>query len=123
MRAAPQLEPQPASRVRQGRKVGVHYSDYAAVRGAQPYEWSWMFGPSPAEALREVLERVRFAPAEVQARAMAMGDVAILARMPADAPAHLDPGKVRPLAFIAEGLTAEETAETLRELMRQGWRP
>ena len=50
--AALQLEasPTPRSPFRRGRQIGVHFSDYAAVRAPQPFAWRWMFGPTPAEA-------------------------------------------------------------------------
>ncbi len=113
-----------AGPVRPGRQIGIHYTGFAAVRTPQPYAWQYLFGPAPAEALRVFLARVGFAPAEIKARGpLALGDVAVLARMPADAGAAFEPGKIMPLAFVAEGLTADEINEAARELMRQGWRP
>lgn len=78
--------------------------------------WLALYAVPPALAVRAILERLGRPAHAVQARPQALGDVAILARVPAEAPAWLKPATVQPLAFVASGLTAPEIAAELAVL-------
>jgi len=96
--------------VRSGRIVQVRFTDYAkpGARGGL----LTMFGPSPDQAVQDLLRRLDLGPEAIHPRAQQMGDVAILRRMPADVPREYGPGTIQPVAFV-EGLAQHEIAESL----------
>ena len=71
-----------------------------------------MFGPSPDEAVRDLLRRLGMKAEELRVVPQQMGDVAVLRRMPADAPREYAPGTVQPVAFV-DGLALNEISEAL----------
>lgn len=109
--------PAPANRVRTeptciraGRVVQVRFTDFARIPGRPGL--LTMFGPAPDQAVQDLLRRLGVSAAAIQPRAQQLGDVAILRRIPADAPPEFKPGTVQPVAFV-EGLTQHEIAESL----------
>lgn len=103
---------------RPGRVIQVRYTDFAQI--GRTGGLVTMFGPTPDEAVREILRRTVLAATDVRPKAQKLGDVALLRRMPEDAPAELNPGRVMPFAFV-EGLAEAEIASSLRLLAsRQG---
>lgn len=108
---------------RSGRVVTIRYTEFApCVALAARCRWETFYGPPTLGAVQAMLDRMGLVPAAVEARQLAGGDVALLSRMSPDAPPHLCPGKVRPVAFV-DGLTGGEIAEALAQLLRQAWRP
>jgi hypothetical protein len=100
------------ARFREGRVVCVSYSPYAPPGRETGHT---MFGPPIVGAVREILTRLGRLPAHVQPIALALGDVAI---------ATAKPGEPRvPLAFVYDGLTADEIGGALDQLAREGWEP
>ncbi|MFZ3008536.1 MAG: hypothetical protein WA047_20425 [Phenylobacterium sp.] len=96
---------------RSGRVVQIRFTDFAQVT----CRFHTMFGPSPQEAAKQMLDALGLAPVEVRVRHQLLGDVVVLRRMPADVPQHLLPGTVQPIAFI-DGLTEAELASALAAL-------
>lgn len=97
---------------RAGRTVQIQVTPFAGVAGHQLLT---LFDPTPAEAARRLLARLDLRPAQLQVRAQALGDLAVLRRMPADAAEEFKPGTVQPAAFV-DGLTLEELAGAIADL-------
>lgn len=100
---------------RGGRLVQIKFTDFARL--AAQGGFLTMFGPTPDQAVRDLVHRLGVSPDAVQARAMQLGDVAILVRMPADASPEYHPNTIQPVAFV-EGLAQHEIAEALDWLSR-----
>jgi hypothetical protein len=96
---------------RSGRVVQIQFTDFAQVA----CKFHTLFGPSPQEAAKQMVDALGLAPVEVRVRHQQLGDVVVLRRMPADVPQHLLPGTVQPIAFI-DGLTEAELASALAAL-------
>jgi len=101
----------PVRCLRPGRVVQVRFTDFAQLGNAGGL--LTMFGPTPDEAVRDLLRRLGVPPGDLQLRAQQLGDVAVLRRMPADAPEHCAPGRLMPIAFV-EGLALQDIAEALQ---------
>jgi DNA-directed RNA polymerase subunit N (RpoN/RPB10) len=93
-----------------GRVVQIKFTDFARLGAAGGTVT--MFGPTPDEAVRDLLRRLNLPAAEIAPRALQAGDVVILRRMPDDAPPEYGPGKTMPIAFV-EGLAQHEITEAL----------
>ncbi len=100
--------------VRRGRVVQVRYSPFARIQGHMLHT---LFGPTPEQAVGDILHRLGAAPGEVRARPQELGDVAVLRRMPADVDPCFGPGTVQPVAFV-DGLTGAEISAALTIIAR-----
>lgn len=111
---APVAPPRP---FRQGRVVGIRFTPFSPRPGLE----QTLFGPSIERAVYEITDVLKRHPGELQPRALQLGGVAIVARMPAKAPAELKPGTRQPLAFV-DGLTQAEIEIVLAKMQRWDWR-
>lgn len=102
--------------VRNGAVVQIRYTDFAQVK----CRFHTLFGPSAEEAVQKLLGELQLQPRNVRVRALEAGDVAVLRRMPVDAPVHLQPQTVQPVAFV-EGLSESELAASLAALADARW--
>lgn len=95
---------------RSGRVIQIRFTEFArlAAKGG----FLTLFGPTPDQAIGELVRRLGVAADAIQARALQLGDVAILVRIPADAPPEYGPNTIQPVAFV-EGLAQHEIAEAL----------
>jgi hypothetical protein len=100
------------SAVRPGLVVATRFTAYAPQRGSR---FLTLFGPTPAQAVTRILQRLDRAPDEVKAETKAMGDIALFGRRP---------GETRwPLAFVYEGLDEASFNAALGQLAGEAWRP
>jgi 2-hydroxychromene-2-carboxylate isomerase len=97
--------------VRRGPVVTIRFTDFAQVTT----RFLTLFGPTPEEAMRRVLRDTGLAAHQLRVKAQLLEDVAVLRRMPADAPAALQPGAVMPIAFV-DGLNEAQLASALAAL-------
>ena len=74
---------------------------------------------SPEEAVRSILRRLAIPAGRLRARSQMLGDVALLRRMPADAPREYGPETIQPVAFV-EGLSQSDIAEALDWISQGG---
>ncbi len=98
------------ARVRAGRVVQVRFTDFARL--AAQGGLLTMYGPSPEQAVCDLVRRLGIPAQELQPKPQQLGDLAILRRMPADTPREYLPGTLQPVAFV-EGLSLSEIQEGL----------
>ncbi|WP_309628763.1 hypothetical protein [Brevundimonas sp.] len=99
-----------------GRLVTAWTTPFALIGDSRI--WITTLAKDADTAVRSLLRVLKISPSLLQARAQMLGDVAILRRMPADAPREYGPNTVQPVAFL-EGFSEDEIAESLTWLSRE----
>jgi hypothetical protein len=101
---------------RPGRVVGIRYTPFSV----RPNLEQTLYGPTVERAVHELADMLKRHAGELTPRALQLGSVAILARMPKTAAPELKPGTLQPLAFV-EGLTKGEIEIGLAKIQRWDW--
>lgn len=115
--AAPPTTGAPALRRLKDRVVTIRYTGFSPRTHGTTLT---MFNPTLERAVWELWMNLERHPGELEPLDLQLGNVAVLARMPAKAEAYLKPGTKQPLALV-DGLKASEIRIGLADMMRDGW--